>query len=90
MINITEEKTLELLSRECGEVMQACSNALKFGLDGIDPELGITYRRHLEVELGDVAAMLGILIERQTVSPMELAKNELKKIRRMEETLNDR
>jgi hypothetical protein len=79
-----EKKNLIILMEECAEVIQVCSKILRFGIDDINHELQITNRTHLEVELGDVQAMIGILVENKTVSPMELAKNELKKLKKLE------
>jgi NTP pyrophosphatase (non-canonical NTP hydrolase) len=80
-----ERKNLILLMEECGEVTQICAKILRFGIDDTNPVTKKTNRKHLEVELGDVQAMIGILMENGTVDAMELAKNQLKKLKKLED-----
>ena len=51
-----ERYVLGLLAEECGEVVQACGKALRFGLDSPAGPGGATARQELERELGDVRA----------------------------------
>ena len=80
-----EKQNLILLIEEMGEVIQVCTKALRFGIDSPNPTSGLTNRELLEVELGDVNAIIGILMENKTIRSMELAKNELKKLRKLED-----
>jgi NTP pyrophosphatase (non-canonical NTP hydrolase) len=79
-----ENKNLIILMEECAEVIQVCSKIMRFGIDDTNPQLQITNRKHLEVELGDVQAMIGILMQQKTVDPIQLALNHLKKLEKLE------
>ena len=79
-----ETKNLILLIEECSEVIKVCTKALRFGIDDTNPTHRKTNRILLEEELGDVNAIIGILIENRTIRPNQLAINELKKIKKLE------
>jgi hypothetical protein len=79
-----ENKNLIILMEECAEVIHVCSKIIRFGIDDTNPVLGITNRKHLEVELGDVQAIIGILIEQKTVNANQLAINQFKKLKKLE------
>lgn len=57
-----EMEVLLILQEECSEVAQAVSKCFRFGKDG--EWQGKTNRQNLEMELGDVLAMVDILIEK--------------------------
>jgi NTP pyrophosphatase (non-canonical NTP hydrolase) len=61
-----EMETLLILNEECGEVAQAISKCFRFGKDGEWD--GTTNQRRLEAEIGDVLAMIDILIENSYIS----------------------
>lgn len=58
-----ERYLLIVLMEECGEVIQECSKALRFGIDDKHPNLGGTNRERIRGELSDVLAMIDMLIE---------------------------
>ncbi len=70
---------------ECAEVQQVCAKILRFGIDDTNPQNLKTNRQLLEQELGDVHAIIGILVENRTISPNQLAIHELKKLRKLED-----
>ncbi len=80
-----EKKNLILLMEECAEVQQVCAKILRFGIDDTNPQNLKTNRQLLEQELGDVHAIIGILVENRTISPNQLAIHELKKLRKLED-----
>ena len=61
-----EMETLLILQEECGELTQAISKCFRFGKDSEWD--GTTNKRRLESEIGDVLAMIDILVESGYVS----------------------
>ena len=52
---------MNIASEECAEVIQAISKCHRFGLDNYKPGKPLTNAQHLEVELGDLLAMVDLL-----------------------------
>jgi NTP pyrophosphatase (non-canonical NTP hydrolase) len=75
-MNEQEREVMNILSEECAEVIQAISKCHRFGLDNYKPGKPKTNREHLEEEIGDLIAMVDILIATQVIDPaaVELAK----------------
>jgi len=67
---------MDILQEECAEVIQAVSKINRFGADNVKPGKPKTNREHLEEELGDVLAMIDIMMELGVVSwsNLEIAK----------------
>ena len=61
-------EVMDILQEECAEVIQAVSKIRRFGFETRWPEEGPTNRFHLETEIGDLIAMVDILVERGIVS----------------------
>ena len=61
-----EMEALLILQEECSEVAQAVSKCFRFGKDGEWD--GTTNGRRLEAEIGDVLALIDILVERGFIS----------------------
>mgnify|MGYP003326031867 FL=1 len=59
--NVNE--ALRILQEECAEVVQAVSKIFRFGGDNFPPKSGLTNKENLEVEIGDLVALVDILIE---------------------------
>ena len=55
-----------ILQEEAGELTQAISKCFRFGKDG--EWNGVTNKKRMETEIGDVLAMIDILIEHGYVS----------------------
>ena len=75
-VNEHQEECLNILQEECAEVIQAASKIKRFGLVGkrIDSETNL---KHMETELGDVLALIDIVIDSGlglTVEGIEQAK----------------
>jgi NTP pyrophosphatase (non-canonical NTP hydrolase) len=62
------KELLLIVQEECAEVIQAVSKCERFGIDNYKPGKPKTNREHLEEEVGDLLAMLELLIEKQIVS----------------------
>lgn len=74
--NIRE--VLDILQEECAETIQAVSKCNRFGLDNYKPGKPLTNRHHLEEELGDLMAMIELLVAADVVdqSRIDQAKKE--------------
>jgi NTP pyrophosphatase (non-canonical NTP hydrolase) len=78
-----EMETLLILNEECSELSQAISKCFRFGKDGEWD--GTTNQRRLEAEIGDVLAMIDILVENgyvsdSTINASRSAKKEKLKV----------
>ena len=78
MDNKTKE-VMDILQEECAEVIQAVSKISRFGLDNLKPGKPKTNREHLEEELGDMMAMITILVERNIIDSVKLQQAEAAK-----------
>lgn len=70
-------EVMNILSEECAEVIQAISKCHRFGMDNIKPGKPKTNREHLEEEIGDLLAMVDIMLEKGIVyqDKLDIAKN---------------
>ena len=73
-------ETMDILQEECAEVIQAVSKCRRFGLENYKPGKPKTNLECLEDEIGDLLAMVDILLEKQIISyeNLELAKQAKK------------
>lgn len=76
MDNATRE-IMNILSEECAEVIQAVSKCHRFGLHNAKPGKPLTNAEHLEGEIGDLLAMVDLLISKGVIEEenLELAKH---------------
>ncbi|WP_435626968.1 hypothetical protein [Candidatus Ferrigenium straubiae] len=58
-----KEYLLTCLAEECAEVAQACSKALRFGLDDKRPNHTLTNAQYISAEINDVIALVKMLEE---------------------------
>lgn len=92
MLNEKEHETLLILQEECSEVIQAISKVFRFGKDNFKPGKPKTNQEHLEIEIGDLLAMLVLLHEQGIIREdvIEQAMNDkfekLKKFSRIYES----
>jgi NTP pyrophosphatase (non-canonical NTP hydrolase) len=73
-----------ILSEECAEVIQAVSKCCRFGFDTVKPDQDQSNTQHLEEELGDVLAMIDILIQQQIVSSEQIQLARRAKITKLQ------
>ena len=75
-MNKKENEIMDILQEECAEVIQAVSKVRRFGINNYKPGKPKTNREHLEEELGDLLAMVDIMLEQDIVSwgNLEVAK----------------
>ena len=57
------EEALGILQEECAEVIQEVSKIRRFGLDTLHYKTVLTHSTMLEMEVGDVLALVDILVE---------------------------
>jgi len=60
-VNDHQEECLNILQEECAEVIQAASKIKRFGVVGRPLNTTLTNRESLEMELGDVLALVDLL-----------------------------
>lgn len=70
-------EALCILQEECAEVTQAVSKIFRFGYD--DEYNGATNRQRLEEEIGDLLAMIDILVENSVISDSKLNEARINK-----------
>jgi NTP pyrophosphatase (non-canonical NTP hydrolase) len=73
------QQTLDILQEECAETIVEVSKVRRFGFDATHYKSGISHRTHLAMELGDVIAMIDILVEQGVVERHELDNFALQK-----------
>lgn len=78
-MNDKEKEVMDILQEECAEVIQAVSKCSRFGMDNCKPGKPLTNREHLEEELGDVLAMIDIMLEQGIVRAKQLEEAKLNK-----------
>lgn len=77
------QETLDILQEECAEVIQNVSKCRRFGLDNVYLKDQGTQRDNLVKEVGDVLAMVDILIDQGVFAPEELDRAKTAKIEKL-------
>ena len=62
------KEILCITQEECAEVSQSVSKIFRFGWESKHPKTGVNNREHLEEEIGDLLAMVDILVEKCIIS----------------------
>jgi NTP pyrophosphatase (non-canonical NTP hydrolase) len=76
-------EVMDIAQEECAEVIQAISKIRRFGIDNAKPGTEYTNRAHLEEELGDMLAMIDILMINNVVSWANLHRAKRAKIEKL-------
>ena len=87
-MNTKEKEVMDILQEECAEVIQAVSKISRFGLDNFKPGKPKTNREHLEEELGDLIAMVDILLELGIINEEALERATLAKVDKLKQWSN--
>lgn len=61
------KEILDITQEECAEVVVAVSKISRFGIDNFKPGKPKTNREHLEEEVGDLMAMIDLMIEHKII-----------------------
>jgi NTP pyrophosphatase (non-canonical NTP hydrolase) len=69
-----------ITQEECAEVTQAISKIFRFGFDSVHPVTNKSNMQSLEEEVGDLLAMIDIMVERCIVSDEKI--NEARKAKK--------
>jgi NTP pyrophosphatase (non-canonical NTP hydrolase) len=74
------QEALDILQEECGEVIVEVSKCRRFGLDSTHYKTGIKHSTMLELEVGDVLALVDILIDQGILdtATLDIAKEAKK------------
>lgn len=83
-----QDEILNILSEECAEVIQSISKCNRFGMENLKPGYGKTNREHLEDELGDVLAMIDIMLEHDIITGDKLDEAKQKKFDKLKRWSN--
>lgn len=76
-----ETEILCITQEECAEVTQAISKIFRFGFSGVHPQTMKNNKEHLEEEIGDLLAMVDILVEKCIISDANV--NEARQAKRV-------
>ena len=71
-MNSKTQEALGILQEECAEVIVEVSKIRRFGLDTVHHKTGENHRDMLALEVGDVLAMVDILLEQGVLTQAEL------------------
>lgn len=92
-VNEHQEECLNILQEECAEVIQAASKIKRFGVIGKPINTTLTNRESLEMELGDVLALVDLVKGSGlgvTEEGIELARqNKMRRLARFMHTWNE-
>ena len=72
LMNSQTEEALGILQEECAEVIVEVSKIRRFGLDSVHYKSKMQHRTMLEMEIGDVLALVDILIDQGLVDQTRL------------------
>lgn len=78
-------ETLGILQEECAEVVVEVSKCRRFGLNSVHYKTNIEHSLMLEQELGDVLAMIDILVEQGVVDASRLSTATLAKKQKLKQ-----
>lgn len=67
-MNKRVEESLGILQEECAEVIVEVSKCRRFGIENKHYKSGLAHKKMLENELGDVLALVDILIEESIIT----------------------
>ena len=87
-MNSSDKEVMDILQEECAEVIQAVSKISRFGIDNLKPGKPKTNREHLEEELGDMLAMIDIMLANKVVSRDNLEVAKRAKIEKLKKWSN--
>jgi NTP pyrophosphatase (non-canonical NTP hydrolase) len=82
------KEVMDITQEECAEVIVAISKINRFGIDNFKPGKPKTNREHLEEELGDMLAMVDIMLEKGVVTLDNLNIAKAAKIEKLKKWSN--
>lgn len=82
------EEALGILQEECAEVIVEVSKCRRFGLDSVHYKTGIEHRLMLEQEVGDVMALVEILVKQGVLTEQGIIQAIERKKQKLDEWSN--
>jgi NTP pyrophosphatase (non-canonical NTP hydrolase) len=82
-VNEHQEECLNILQEECAEVIQAASKIKRFGVVGKPLNTTLTNLESLEMELGDVLALVDMVKDSMGITTEGLEKAKQNKMQRL-------
>ena len=79
------KEALGILQEECAEVIVEVSKCNRFGIESVHYKTGLTHAKMLAIEVGDMLALVDILIEQGILDPLELEIAKENKKRKLEQ-----
>ena len=76
-----QDEILTILQEECAEVIQAVSKINRFGKDSVYK--GVSNLNHLTEEVGDLMAMISIMIENNIINEYDMKAAMLNKTNKL-------
>lgn len=84
-MNTATQQALDILQEECAEVIVEVSKCRRFGIDSVHYRTGELHRTMLEQEIGDVLALVDILVDQGLVDQDALdSAKESKRLKLMQ------
>ena len=74
---------MTILAEECAEVIVEVSKCHRFGIDTVHNRTGLQHRKMLEQEIGDVLALIDVLVTQGVVDPVLLSQAKAKKMEKL-------
>jgi hypothetical protein len=79
------KEALGILQEECAEVIVEVSKCNRFGLESVHYKTGLKHSKMLELEVGDMLALVDILVEQGILNLAELEIAKANKKRKLEQ-----
>jgi len=84
----TVQEILDILQEECAEVIVEVSKCRRFGIDSVHYKTNVPHREMLEQEIGDVLAMIKLLLEDGVITVEGLEAAAERKIEKLHKWSN--
>ena len=81
-MNSKTNEALVILQEECAEVIQEVSKCFRFGIDNLNKD-GVLHSTNLNMEVGDMLALVDILVEKGILDFDNLNKAKYNKIEKL-------
>ena len=88
MVNDKDHEIMSILQEESAEVIQAISKIFRFGFDSKHPEKLQDNREHLAEEIGDMLAMIHLVLEYKIVDAEEVESAKHRKFEKLQKWSN--
>jgi len=87
-MNERVQEILDILQEECGEVIVEVSKCRRFGIDSQHYKTNVLHKEMLEQELGDVLAMIKLLVDEDVISAAGIESAAERKIQKLHQWSN--